>query len=692
MATSFGYVKRDVQDMQINWAEVGQNVRNVLDEESRIRQEKKDAIDKATREYEQRVTDSNLLGEDVEFNKGVLQFSADAQEMILMQDMLLKSGQLKPSDYTIMRQNMVDGTNEVFKTIELFNNERDAVMQGVDNLELSLDNLENFALVQEASNFNKNRIVFDPYSGKVNVANMVEDPNNPGGPLVPDNNPNTLRSVQSLSNIIRDKVDRFDVIASAEEYSKKLAPVVAETVKSMGGTYTKGTIEKITSYFIEKGGGFTPTDAEAKKLIEELGLDPNTPPDAIVNVHRAINQMGESIVSNDRQGMSILIDFAKIAEGGDYITTFNEAETVDANGNRLENVILKKQENGRIIYDLTDEQKKEAKKQWTTQVASFLDESKEVRDVQFKKEPSPTNLKMSKEDAARKSESEEFANMMAQLYYGDGTEVNAAETYFRDLLGATEVKKQGDIVYVSRYNEDTDRVETTPITMLDADGNLMSFDLFAKSAFPGLAGKADIDKAVALGGGIRTGVVKNVTIGPDKTVNITFEGGRVENRPGSLADFRVGSTIELGSMTKTGQGAGTEVSESDKAYKSRYVNAIVDVPKLKTLTKSATNKNLSPADVKDHLAPLEALGFKVIDVITPSNRVAIEQYDGEGNLISKYKFDTNADGLDKAIQGLITHINANMLEEKFEAADVKSVIGPKKSGVPEEGGGSMSGF
>jgi hypothetical protein len=383
MATSFGYVKRDVQDMQINWAEVGQNVRNVLDEESRIRQEKKDAIDKATREYEQRVTDSNLLGEDVEFNKGVLQFSADAQEMILMQDMLLKSGQLKPSDYTIMRQNMVDGTNEVFKTIELFNNERDAVMQGVDSGELSADMLENFALVQEASNFNKNRIVFDPYSGKVNVANMVEDPNNPGGPLVPDNNPNTLRSVQSLSNIIRDKVERFDVIASAEEYSKKLAPVVAQAIKSSGGSYKKGEIEKITSYFIEKGGGFTPTEEEAKKLIEELGLDPKMSTDAIVNIHRAINQMGESIVSNDRQGMSILIDFAKIAEGGDYVTTFNEADTVDANGNRLENVILKRQENGRIIYELTDEQKKEAKKQWTTQVASFLEESKEVRAEQI---------------------------------------------------------------------------------------------------------------------------------------------------------------------------------------------------------------------------------------------------------------------------------------------------------------------
>lgn len=670
MATSFGYVKRDVQDMQINWAEVGQNVRNVLDEESRIRQEKKDAIDKATREYEQRVTDSNLLGEDVEFNRGVLQFSADAQEMILMQDMLLKSGQLKPSDYTIMRQNMVDGTNEVFKTIELFNNERDAVMQGVDNLELSLDNLENFALVQEASNFNKNRIVFDPYSGKVNVANMVEDPNNPGGPLVPDNNPNTLRSVQSLSNIIKDKVARFDVISSAEEYSKKLAPVVSQVVKSMGGTYTKGTIEKITSYFIEKGGGFTPTDEEAEKLIEELGLDPNTPPDAIVNVHRAINQMGESIVSNDRQGMSILIDFAKIAEGGDYITTFNEAETVDANGNRLENVILKKQENGRIIYDLTDEQKKEAKKQWTTQVASFLDESKEVQAVQFKEEPSTANIKLNQEAAAKKAKSQDFRNMMAQLYYGDATEVAAAETYFRDLLGVTEVRKRGNIVEVSTFNEKTNKLETKPITMLDENGNIMSFEMFAKSAFTGLAGEADIDKAVALGGGIQTGVVKNVTLGPNNTVDITFDNGRVERRVGNIGDFRVGSTIELGSITPTSKGAGTLVSESDEDYKNRYVNAIVDVPKLKTLT--------TPKDVVSHLSELKGLGFEVIDVFNPlfPNMVELKAADG-----TVYEFTTNKDTLDEQIQGLITFINTNMLDEKYDAADKKSVIGPKKSGV-----------
>ena len=392
---------------------------------------------------------------------------------------------------------MVDGTNEVFKTIELFNNERDAVMQGVDSGELSADMLDNFALVQEAANFNKNRIVFDPYSGKVNVANMVEDPNNPGGPLIPDNNPNTLRSVQSLSNIIRDKVDRFDVIASAEEYSKKLAPVVAQAIKSTGGTYKKGEIEKITSYFIEKGGGFTPTDAEAKKLIEELGLDPKMSTDAIVNIHRAINQMGESIVSNDRQGMSILIDFAKIGEGGDYITTFNEAETVDANGNRLENVILKRQENGRIIYDLTDEQKKEAKKQWTTQVASFLEESKEVRAEQIiSPPPEPSS---SDKEAGRKNEAAINAQKLWNKMWGASPKDK--RTLLQNFLAAAANLNEGLIGLkptADGLGLDIEYLDTDKNTRISFDANI-SKEEWAKLGTE-LTKLEDTEKQLAAGG------------------------------------------------------------------------------------------------------------------------------------------------------------------------------------------------
>lgn len=385
MASSYGYVKREVQDMQINWAEVGQNVRSVLDEESRVRQEKKDAFDKQAREYEERVTNPDLLGKDTEFNEGVLKMGADAQEMSMMNSMLLKSGQLKPRDYTIRTQNMIDGTNDVFKVIELYNNLSEEVMAGVDSEELSSDMLDNWATVQDFANFNDNSILFNPYSGKVNVATMVEDPDNPGGPLIPSKD---LRSVQSLGNILKDQVARYKLLDETTEYAKKLKPIIVQKIKSFGGEYKKGTIEKLTTYFGDRGGGFENlTDDEKKELSSELGINVKE----ISSIHDAINTWTESQVVSDRNAMSILVDFEVAAPNGEsYKAVFNEEDAFDDNGNRKENVILKTVENGRLKYELTDGQIKEAKKALTRQLSAQLDESTEmIAQSFFEKQPDP---------------------------------------------------------------------------------------------------------------------------------------------------------------------------------------------------------------------------------------------------------------------------------------------------------------
>ena len=47
MATAYKYVEREATD-NINWAEVGANFSGMLQEEMRVRQEKKDAIDEST--------------------------------------------------------------------------------------------------------------------------------------------------------------------------------------------------------------------------------------------------------------------------------------------------------------------------------------------------------------------------------------------------------------------------------------------------------------------------------------------------------------------------------------------------------------------------------------------------------------------------------------------------------------------
>jgi len=405
MASSYGYVKREVQDMQINWAEVGQNFRNVLDEESRVRQDKKDAIDKDTREYEKRVTDSNLLGRDTKFNEGVLIMGADAQHMSRMNTMLLKSGQLKPRDYTIKTQNMIDGTNNVFKVIESYNNLQADVMDGVNSKELSEDMLSNWAMVQDMANFNDNRIMFNPYTGEVNVARMVEDPANPTGPRIPSNDASKLQSVQSLLNITNDNVLRYKMIEHINDNISTLEPIVMQKINEMGGTYKKGTLIKYTSFFSKRTGGFDDLSKEEKEqLAANLDMDVSSA-GMLGSMHKTISDYADSQVEFDRNGMSILIDFKKVSDDGvPYSTTFDESETKDANGNRDENVILKKQENGRIIYELTDTQKKEAKNVFINQLTSRLAESTETTTVDMFKEQSPPPKKTIEEIKLIKTE------------------------------------------------------------------------------------------------------------------------------------------------------------------------------------------------------------------------------------------------------------------------------------------------
>jgi len=692
MASSYGYVKREVQDMQINWAEVGRNFRNVLDEEARVRQDKKDAIDKDTREYEKRVTDSNLLGRDTRFNEGVLMMGADAQHQSRMNTMLLKSGQLKPRDYTIMTQNMIDGTNNVFKVIESYNNLQADVMDGVNSKELSEDMLSNWAMVQDMANFNDNRIMFNPYTGEVNVSRMVEDPANPTGPRIPSNKASELQSVQSLLNITNDNVLRYKMIEHINGNISTLEPIVMQKINEMGGTYKKGTLIKYTSFFSKRTGGFDELSKEEKEqLAADLDMDVSSA-GMLGSMHRTISDYADSQVEFDRNGMSILIDFKKVSDDGvPYSTTFNEAETKDANNNRDENVILKRQENGRIIYELTDTQKKEAKNVFINQLTSRLAESTETTTVDMFKEPDVVNLKYNDDKKEKIRKSKEFGTMLSNFYYGDATEVAASETFFRDLLGLVDFQKIDDVALLTSYNATTGKQETKEVSMLDADKNLLSFELFAKAAMPGMSNNKDLDEAVVLSGGTRKGVVESVKVATmptvengksiKGTVTITFEDGRVETRTGTVSDFKPGSEIEKGSMTKTGKGATITVSEGDDDYKNRYIAAIVDGATLKTLTKDGKTA-LSPTKLKTHLEGLSTLGFTVTDDVWTYNQVSIKS---EGGVVSVFDTSLTGAAMDKQIKILEAFISSNTSADKLDEASaaIKILIGDKKGSKPE---------
>ena len=436
MATAYKYVERRAED-NINWAEVGQNFNNMLTEEMRVREEKKAAIDQASREY-QKVLNNVPQGENSDLNGFALDFSDKLQKQMLMQETLLKSGQLSPKQYTMMRQNLTDGTDQGFSLLQDYNNEYSAKMEllGDDvaySDQLSQLDLDIMANVEGFSNFNNSELVINPETGLVSMGMMMVNPDDPSGPKILDPNRNNLVSVQNLKNRIKTKITKFDVVGAAEEWTSTLGEDIKQTVKSMGTTYSAGTLLKIEDIRAREGGYADMSDEKLAEVAAEMGVKPSDLK-ALSLWEEAANTWADGQLGNGNyNGASILIDFNKSTPDGEqYTSTFNEADTLDANGNRKQNVILMKSENGRTITELTDEQSAVAQRSLQTQANMQVDYKETVDAKRMKFEPRPKTPTEDKNLKADKEAQSDVGNF-AKLWYGNDTEVQEAEDFLRSL-------------------------------------------------------------------------------------------------------------------------------------------------------------------------------------------------------------------------------------------------------------------
>ena len=198
MATYFGYAEKQA-DSYINWAAIGKSMSDTLAEEMRIREEKKAAIDNASVEFGQEL-DKAPQGEHKGMNQWALEYASNAQQARLMQDKLLKSGQLSMKDYMVMRQNVVDGTSQAFDLMKEYQEEYKAKMEAYNKGESS--DIEPWLMgeVEGFANFSESSLYINPTNGVVNVGKMVvgED-----GVRRMSDNPNDFATVNSLRNRIK---------------------------------------------------------------------------------------------------------------------------------------------------------------------------------------------------------------------------------------------------------------------------------------------------------------------------------------------------------------------------------------------------------------------------------------------------------------------------------------------------------
>ena len=132
MPTYYKYAERNA-DSQVNWAEIGKGVSDMIKEETDIRVQKRAAIDESTRQFQNKLA-AAPQGEFQDGNKFTNNFAHDMMAQQLIDTRLLKSGQMKLQDFTLRRQNYIDGTNQLFDLQKLYQDNYKSTMEGVCNL------------------------------------------------------------------------------------------------------------------------------------------------------------------------------------------------------------------------------------------------------------------------------------------------------------------------------------------------------------------------------------------------------------------------------------------------------------------------------------------------------------------------------------------------------------------------------
>lgn len=435
MAKTYFKAQPTAAETQINWAEVGKNFSDMLTEEARVREEKKAAIDEASRQYQQTLNDVEQ-GQSATANQWWLNAAGEMQQQMLMQDRMLKSGALNPRDYTVMRQNLVDGTDGLINVFGEYNKEFKERMDRFESGESQ--DLEQWAMaeLENFGNFQNTSVVVNPETGMLSVADVDED-----GNII--NNPNSIRSVTSLQNLLARRYDKYDLDAATTEFAGSVG--TWDTIsRTYGSELAKGLITKTSDPFFK---GFT------KQELMDLGM---SEADAIkyeaeLNVYTAgEDRFVQDIMSVWSNTSSILTNSMSFAPNGEeYTFTFNEE--------RAENEILlrKDPKTGQLIAEYTPEQEEAVAQAIRDSLRNKLDrEIGQVTPVADFTRPTAQQEKT----AASQQQAQDLVGVWSELYYKEGEQKQAS----LDALLSSQKAVDSGLIDIKVSDKQVEFVYTNP--------------------------------------------------------------------------------------------------------------------------------------------------------------------------------------------------------------------------------------
>lgn len=483
MATYYGYADRTASS-EVNWAEIGQNVTDMLKEESRIREEKKAAIDEASRQFGKTLAEAPI-GENEGINGVVTNYARDASQMMLMQERLLKSGMLKLNQYTLARQNLTDGTNRLFdlsKEWQTIYAEKMARQQaGGLGSGIEQDDMESMEGLAKLAN---TKIFINPTNGMITVAKTKKVMRDGVEVEEMDTNPSNYNSINELNNFLKKKTDKFDVDAAVNTKVKLVADWATSALKSPGRGKA-GSIAEV--------------------------MDARNNPEYAAFITKTI----DSLLVNDTAKASVLRDHAvNPTTGEEYFTTF-DPEVAKNNPNAILKV---KDGNGGYKFEFTKEQNDVAREYVKTQLEMQVKHVEQKASVAAVQDYHKTDGEANAE--TKKYNGEMFGQNVAYAVYG--TTQEDVDKGIRGMSGLGNIKyvnKDGNTLYVY-----TDKNEPIVYTLTD-DNKDQVFNQIMQSAAEQAGALNYIDPYAAKQKALQ--VVKEKKY--NKVSN--FNGGSTDRRP-----------------------------------------------------------------------------------------------------------------------------------------------------------------
>lgn len=240
MSTYFGYVEREA-DNYINWADVSKNITSTVNDIQRVRDEKKQALDDDYRAELKNLT-LQPKGQDEEANKYMTEYGDNASQFLMMQNRLLKQGHVKLKDYVNAKQNLSDGTDNLFQIMKDYQANYEKFMTRYKDQVSSSAELWSLKQVEKFADFSKSA-AYIAADGSV-MAAMKTMKNVDGKEIYTiDTKPGEVASLSVLKDAVNTMIDRYDV----NDKTTELAKAMGVHVESLYINGQIASIEDITT-------------------------------------------------------------------------------------------------------------------------------------------------------------------------------------------------------------------------------------------------------------------------------------------------------------------------------------------------------------------------------------------------------------------------------------------------------------